>query len=227
MDVRISVQNNARVQHVIRIKHFLQFPHDIVRFGAPFHFNERRDITPGTVLGFQRPFVFDRNNLAHFLHHHPVRLDFLLRTETLGKDQVQVTFQRVAHARGVVVTVLFKHSHQILRHWRQRIDFARDVFNQHRSTGFATAANHRNQTFSHVPIGTVHGWILREWIRFLSWVQKVQVRAVQRGRHRFNVLVQLRVGWASALDQKRRAVLPSFRDRRHQRHDLLVLFALT
>ena len=52
--VRVVVENNAGIQHIFRVEQLLNRPHRRERLGAPFAFDERRHIPPGSVFRFER-----------------------------------------------------------------------------------------------------------------------------------------------------------------------------
>mmetsp|Transcript_20612 Transcript_20612/g.63949 ORF Transcript_20612/g.63949 Transcript_20612/m.63949 type:complete len:228 (+) Transcript_20612:877-1560(+) len=64
VDVRVVVEDDARVEHVVRVEELLELPHDVGGFATPLHLHERRHVAPRAVLGLERAAVLLRHDLA-------------------------------------------------------------------------------------------------------------------------------------------------------------------
>ena len=80
----------------------------------PLQLNERCHITAGPVLRLEGTTELDRHQLRDVLHEGVVAGHFIRVVKTLGKHEVEVSFQGVAKDDGVVVGVFDKQRLQSL-----------------------------------------------------------------------------------------------------------------
>ena len=101
----IVVEDDSRIEQVIRIHKALQLAHDRHRLGSPLGFEERRHVAAGAVLGLERPAVSHRHHLRQFVEKGVEPIHIALGAEGLVQHEVQVAVLGVAKDDGVVVVV--------------------------------------------------------------------------------------------------------------------------
>ena len=224
--IRVTVEDDARVEHVVGVEELLELPHQVVSLLAPLHLDERRHVASSAVLSLERSAVLHRDNLAHLLHHRGVLLNLLVVPETLGEHEVKVTLERVAHAGRVLVAEPLEHVDEVLGHVAELVNLAGDVLDEHGGSRGPRGADEGDETLAHVPVHLVHRLVLVERVGGLAIVEVLHIRVVHGVAHLLDAGVELRVSGAAALDKERRAGPGSVGDGGHEADDLLVTLAL-
>ena len=108
MALRVVVENNARVEYIVRVEKMFHLFHKVESIGAPFAFDIRSHIAPSAVLGFERAIVVVDNHSGNNVHQSFVAIDFGLRVKALVDDEMVVAFEGVTIDDGIVVVVMLE-----------------------------------------------------------------------------------------------------------------------
>mmetsp|Transcript_2785 Transcript_2785/g.4699 ORF Transcript_2785/g.4699 Transcript_2785/m.4699 type:complete len:260 (+) Transcript_2785:2081-2860(+) len=118
---------------------------------------------------------------------------------------MQVPFERVAEARGVVVFELLEHVDEVARHGPEVLHRARHVLNEHAGAGLARAAHDGDEALAHVPEELAH-FPVPEGV-LVHVVREHCVGLLQRVYHLIDVGLKHVGLLAAAFDQQSRAFL--------------------
>src|SRR6202140_5041139 len=105
MNVPVLVENDTGIEQASRVEQPLDAPHQIGGLLAPLHLDEGRHIAPSAVLGLERSVISLDNDLGDLLHQGGVTADRLIVGETLRKDEVQVSVERMTKDNGLGIAV--------------------------------------------------------------------------------------------------------------------------
>ncbi len=190
----IVVEDDAGVEEEIGVEQALDGAHQVGRFLAPFHFDERCHVAAGAVFGLERTIVLVHHQIADVVHESGVAVDLGLIPEILREHKMQVAFQRMAENDRLMVTVLAEQGLQVQRGIGQRGDRKGNILDDHRRAGPAHGADRREGTLAHLPVHLAGRRVGRE----LQWLDgndaghcrvdggNVPVQAVDRGRAHFD-----------------------------------------
>ena len=105
--LRVVVEDNARIEYIVRVEEMFHLFHKAESIGAPFAFDIRSHVATCAMLGLERAIVVVDNHSGNIVHQSLVTIDFVLRIKALVDDEVVVAFESVTidDCIGVVMTL--------------------------------------------------------------------------------------------------------------------------
>ena len=139
--VGIIIEDDTRVEDIVRVEDLLQLLHHTIGFLSPLIFDKRCHIASGTMLSLQRTVVFSHDELHHILHHVAVAFYLLLCGKTLIEDEVVITLESMTINAGILVAMACDELLQIDRSMWQVLDMERHILDETRRTDWSLAAH--------------------------------------------------------------------------------------
>src|SRR6202166_783870 len=152
VNVPVLVKNDAGIEQALRVEQPFDAPHQIGGLLAPFHLDEGRHIAPGSVFGLERSVIAPDNDLGDLLHQSGVTADRLIVGETLRKDEVQISVERMTEDNGLGIAVPDESSLQVGGRWSKAFDRNGDIFNDNRRADGPYRAYGGKQTLADFPV---------------------------------------------------------------------------
>ena len=108
MALRVVVENNARIEYIVRVEETFHLFHKEESICAPFAFDIRSHVATSAMLGFERAIVVVDNEASNIVHKSLVAIDFGLRIKALVDNEVVVAFEGMTIDDSIVVVVAFE-----------------------------------------------------------------------------------------------------------------------
>ena len=136
--LRVVVENNTRIEYVVRVEELFHFFHELERLFAPFAFDERSHVATSAMFGFERAVVVVYNEKGYVVHKSFVAIDFVLSIKALIDDEVIVTFEGMTIDDSIVVVVMLKELLELFGCFHKMMNRECNVFDE---TGCAYGAH--------------------------------------------------------------------------------------
>ena len=108
MALRVIIENNARIEYIVRVEKTFHLFHKEESICAPFAFDIRSHVATSAMLGFERAIVVVDHHSGYVVHKSLVAIDFGLRVKALVDDEMVVAFEGMTIDDGIVVVVMLE-----------------------------------------------------------------------------------------------------------------------
>ncbi len=147
----VIVDDDAGIEQAIGVQQRLDAAHQRHPLRPPFQLHIGGHVAAGAVFGLERPAKAHRDQLRHRIHKGAVAGHLRRIIEPLGKDEVQVSLQRVAKDDGFPVFEAIEQLLQPRHPFGQTLDGKGDILDDDGGAGGAHRPHRREEPLANGP----------------------------------------------------------------------------
>ena len=104
--LRIIVEDDARIEQIVRVKNGLELTHGSISLLAPLLLDKRRHIAARAVLSLQRAVILLDHEPGHVAHHRGIALHLAVGAEKLIDDEVVIALEGMAVDACILIAMV-------------------------------------------------------------------------------------------------------------------------